>query len=191
MNYLCQFCYKLTLPSEDAVAYALELAHHGNYEIPSKPFPDELREHVENWSFEVEEDMEPNTIAIFSEDGGLDAAMEFTKHLLAKFNQPDTVTFCWGCYGDRPATDAASGGSAIITASSVETQNSHEWLAAAAKRKAVAVAHDALSEALEDTERDNDSIRDAAIRLCQALNSTCGKGRAMIAKNQKTSTAPT
>lgn len=152
MNYYTQFCYELPLPSGKAVHYALNL--HAKAMFPDadkEAFPEEIREHLENWTFEVEKDetFNTNSITILSTEGGLDAAMAFTQHLLAKYAMPDEIQITWASYGDNPSPDTGHGGAAIITAAAIETYGACEWLNDAPKRKAAEIERAAFITTLQ------------------------------------------
>lgn len=55
-------------------------------------------------------------------------------------------------------------------------------LLAVANARDLDKAHDELSKALEDENAGNDEVRDAAIRMCDALNAHHEERRAAIAK---------
>ena len=133
-DYFTHFSLVFTLPSQEAQAYAVELAQQANRiqqgeEQPEK-FPDDLKSVVEDWCFETNEDTAEQKPALWlhSSNGGIDAACAFIQHLLQKFDPKSRVTFEWSHDCSKPRTDAYGGGAAIITAKKIKTMSTSEWL---------------------------------------------------------------
>ena len=119
-DYYTNFSLILSLPTEAAQAYALELYHqaeqgHQGDEL-APDFPKELEESLEDWQFETEADDQEHGIWLHSMNGGMDAVCAFIQHLLQKFDSQDRVTFEWSHDCSKPRTDAYGGGAAIVTA---------------------------------------------------------------------------
>ncbi len=133
-DYFTNFSLQLRLPDEAAQAYALELHSQGvrlwqGDDVPAD-YPAELREHHEDWCFEVEGDVlnDEHRLWLHSDSGGIDAVCAFIQHLLRKFNLPEAVTFEWSHDCSRPRVDAYGGGAAIITAKEIKTMSTSQWL---------------------------------------------------------------
>jgi len=142
-DYYTHFSLIVTLPSTEAQAYAMRLAAQAEEwagqitpafaDLPD--FPACLLDYVEGWCFETElatvkaptDDGEP-AIWLHSDNGGIDSACEFIKHLLEKFDPTGVVTFEWSHTCSKPRIDAYGGGAALVTANSVVTMTTHEWL---------------------------------------------------------------
>ena len=145
-DYFTNFSLVFTLPSQEAQAYALELAAQASriQQGDEKPegFPEELAEHVEDWCFETSEDTAEKKPALWlhSSNGGIDAACAFISHLLEKFDPTGCVTFEWSHDCSKPRTDAYGGGAAIITATEIKTMSTCEWLTQNTPREAVVKA---------------------------------------------------
>ena len=133
-DYFTNFSLQVRLPDEAAQAYALELHSQGcrlwqGEEVPVD-YPAELREHHEDWCFEVEADVVEKQPGLWlhSSNGGIDAVCAFLQHLLKKFDPSGRVTFQWSHDCSSPRVDAYGGGAAIITARKVKTMSTCEWL---------------------------------------------------------------
>lgn len=133
-DYFTNFSLQLRLPDEAAQTYALELHSQGTRlwqgdDVPAD-YPAELREHHEDWCFEVEADVveEQPALWLHSSNGGIDAVCAFLQHLLKKFDPSGRVTFQWSNDCSKPRVDAYGGGAAIITAKKVKTMSTCEWL---------------------------------------------------------------
>lgn len=133
-DYFTNFSLQVRLPDEAAQAYALELHSQGTRlwqgdDVPAD-FPAELREHHEDWCFEVEADVVEKQPGLWlhSSNGGIDAVCAFLQHLLKKFDPNGRVTFQWSNDCSKPRVDAYGGGAAIITAKKVKTMSTCEWL---------------------------------------------------------------
>ena len=142
-DYFTNFSLVFSLPSAEAQAYALELAEQASRiqqgdEEPEK-FHEDLKEHVEDWCFETNEDTDEGKPALWlhSSNGGIDAACAFISHLLEKFDPTGRVTFEWSNDCSKPRTDAYGGGAAIITATEIKTMSTCEWLTQNTPREAV------------------------------------------------------
>ena len=133
-EYFTNFSLVFSLPSQEAQAYALELADQANRiqqgDEQSAGFPEDLAEHVEDWCFETNADTTEKKPALWlhSSNGGIDAACAFISHLLEKFDPTGCVTFEWSHDCSRPRTDAYGGGAAIITATEIKTMSTCVWL---------------------------------------------------------------
>jgi hypothetical protein len=133
-NYFTNFSLVLSLPTEAAQAYALEIHHQASCanqgeDLP-KDFPQALAGVTEDWQFEVEADGSAGAHGIWlhSENGGIDAVCSFIQHLLEKFDPEGRVTFEWSHDCSKPRTDAYGGGAAIVTAKEIKTMNTGGWL---------------------------------------------------------------
>lgn len=133
-DYFTHFSLVIRLPDEAAQNYALELHRQGvqlwqGEEVPAD-YPAELREHHEDWCFEVEADVVEKHPGLWlhSSNGGIDAVCVFIQHLLQKFDRGGRVTFQWSHDCSRPRVDAHGGGAAIITAKKVKTMSTCQWL---------------------------------------------------------------
>ena len=133
-DYYTNFSLALRLPDAAAQTYALNLAEQAcqsqfENEVP-EDFPAELRDHLEDWLFEVAAqtvDKQPG-LWLHSQNGGVDSACAFLQHLLQKFDLPDPVTFEWSHDCSKPRTDAYGGGAAIVTAQEIKTMSTSRWL---------------------------------------------------------------
>ena len=133
-DYYTNFSLQVRLPDEAAQAYALELHSQGTRlwqgdDVPAD-YPAELREHHEDWCFEVEADVVEKLPGLWlhSSNGGIDAVCAFLQHLLKKFDPSGRVTFQWSNDCSKPRVDAYGGGAAIITARKVKTMSTCDWL---------------------------------------------------------------
>jgi hypothetical protein len=133
-DYFTNFSLVFSLPSQEAQAYALELADQAGRvqqgdEQPAN-FPKELASNVEDWHFETNVDTAEQKPALWlhSSNGGVDAACAFIHHLLRKFDPTGRVTFEWSHDCSKPRTDAYGGGAAVITAKKIKTMSTFEWL---------------------------------------------------------------
>ena len=132
-DYYTNFSLILSLPTEAAQKYALELNHqaeqaHQGDEL-AKDFPKELEPVLEDWQFEMEADDQEHGIWLHSMNGGIDAVCAFIQHLLQKFDPAGKVTFEWSNDCSKPRTDAYGGGAVIITAQAIKTMSTGQWLA--------------------------------------------------------------
>jgi hypothetical protein len=118
------------LQTEEQKAYALELASKGSGgnqgDEVSADFPAELKDVLEDWSFETEADK--TGIWLHSMNGGIDAVCLFVQHLLQKFDPEGTIAFEWSNDCSKPRIDAFGGGAAFITASKIISMNTSDWL---------------------------------------------------------------
>jgi hypothetical protein len=133
-DYYTHFSLVIRLPDEAAQNYALELHHQGvqlwqGEDVPAD-YPAELREHHEDWCFEVEADVVEKHPGLWlhSSNGGIEAVCAFIQHLLQKFDPSGRVTFQWSNDCSKPRVDAYGGGAAIITAKRIKTMSTCEWL---------------------------------------------------------------
>ena len=132
--YFTHFSLVIRLPDEAAQTYALELHRQGvqlwqGDDVPAD-YPAELREHHEDWCFEVEAEVVEDQPGLWlhSNNGGIDAVCAFIQHLIQKFNLPETVAFEWSHDCSKPRVDAYGGGAAIITAQAIQTMSTSQWL---------------------------------------------------------------
>jgi hypothetical protein len=128
-DYYTNFSFIIQLPNPEARKAALELADNvNNYdgEVPHT-LPAPLIEVIEDWRFEVEAAGECG-LWLHSGDGGLDAVCVFIQHLLQAFDPEGHLGFEWSHDCSKPRTDAYGGGAAFITATSIKTKNTHDWL---------------------------------------------------------------
>ena len=133
-DYFTNFSLQVRLPDEAAQTYALELHRQGvqlwqGDDVPAD-YPTELREHHEDWCFEVEADVVEKHPGLWlhSENGGIDAVCAFLQHLLQRFNLKEAVTFEWSHDCSKPRMDAYGGGAAIVTAQKIKTMSTSQWL---------------------------------------------------------------
>ena len=133
-DYFTNFSLQLRLPDEAAQNYALELHRQGTRlwqgeDVPAD-YPAALREHHEDWCFEVEAEVVEDQPGLWlhSDNGGIDAVCAFVQHLLQRFNLPEAVTFEWSHDCSKPRVDAYGGGAAIVTARKIKTMSTNKWL---------------------------------------------------------------
>jgi hypothetical protein len=137
-DYYINFSLVIGIPSESALQYALILHNQAcgmnQEDTPLPPeFPDELRDYIEGWCFEVESCGDnmlgpERQLWIHSQNGGIDSACAFIQHLLNKFDPTGVVTLEWSNDCSKPRTDAYGGGAAIITSVEVKTMSTSEWM---------------------------------------------------------------
>src|SRR5271154_4082766 len=91
--------FSLILPlNKKQQEYAVELANRADHHrcddepLPAD-FPEQLKDLMENWTFETEATQDG--IWLHSEYGGIDAVCAFIQLLLQKFNPKDSVAFEW------------------------------------------------------------------------------------------------
>ena len=133
-DYFTNFSLQVRLPDEASQNYALERHRQGvqlweGEDVPAD-YPAELREHHEDWCFEVEADVveQHPGLWLHSTNGGIDAVCAFIQHLLQKFDRGGRVTFQWSHDCSRPRVDAYGGGAASITARKIKTMSTCQWL---------------------------------------------------------------
>ena len=129
-DYYTRFSVVLQLDATQK-EYALDLANkaesHRNEDEPlPSDFPADLKDVLEEWSFETEKDEEG--LWLNSENGGIDAVCAFIQHLLQKFDPQGRVSFEWANDCSKPLTDAYGGGAAVITAKEIKVMSTYEWL---------------------------------------------------------------
>ncbi|WCJ60712.1 hypothetical protein NXS98_06180 [Fontisphaera persica] len=134
-DYFTNFSLVVSLPSEAAQTYALELHHRASQasqgdDLP-KDFPKELEGALEDWQFDLEADSPVGNHGLWlhSMNGGVDAVCAFIQHLLQRFDPQGRATFEWSHDCSKPRTDAYGGGAAIVTAQEIKTINTAQWLA--------------------------------------------------------------
>ena len=131
-DYFTNISFILTLPDSEAQTYALELhtQAHAIYNEEEKPdtFPESLLNHAEDfWCFEVEPSDGCN-LWIYSDSGGVDAICAFIQHLLKKFTPTAHIGFEWSHDCSKPRIDAYGGGAALVTAQSITSIDTTDWL---------------------------------------------------------------
>src|SRR5687767_1985897 len=115
-DYFTKFSLILTLPSEAAQTYALDLAKQATSPREGdevlKGFPKELMNDLDDWNFETEVDKSVNGWGLWLQSGygGVDAVCAFIQHLLQKFDPKGRVAFAWSYDCSKPRTDAYGGG---------------------------------------------------------------------------------
>lgn len=125
----------MKLPDLAAQQYALALhakaeSLTSDEEIPGE-IPEELHTYLDDWTFDIQPDgheLSPG-IWIQSEHGGVDAVCDFIQHLLKKFNMDGFVAFSWSNDCSKPRVDAFGGGAAFITAKSIQSMSTSQWIA--------------------------------------------------------------
>jgi hypothetical protein len=131
-DYFTSFSLIVPLPDEAAQQYALQLAQimsdAGQDDNLPEDIPQNIRDEMENWSFDTVPASKPHGIWLHSEFGGIDAVCAFIQHLLRKFTPEAQVTFEWSNDCSKPLTDAYGGGAAIITATDIKSISTSEWL---------------------------------------------------------------
>jgi len=130
-DYFTNFSFILPLKDDAQKEYALSLSHIASqqrYEETPLPadFPDQLKDEMEDWTFELEDCEEG--IWLHSDSGGIDAVCVFVQHLLQQFNPAGCLTFEWSHDCSKPRVDAYGGGAAIITAAEIKTLNPADWI---------------------------------------------------------------
>ena len=133
-DYYTNFSVVIPLPDERAQEHALHIARSGSRgyfddELP-QDFPNELKDSVEDWSFDTEPDTEEGRPALWlhSECGGMDAACGFIHHLLKHFDPEGRVSLEWSHDCSKPLVDAYGGGAAFITAEEIHSFSTAQWL---------------------------------------------------------------
>jgi len=130
-DYFTNFSLILPIKDDAKKQYALNISHTASthrYEESPLPadFPEQLKDLMEDWSFETE--AEDEGIWLHSESGGIDAVCAFIQHLLQKFDTTPFVAFEWSHDCSKPRTDAYGGGAAVITKTEIETMNTSDWI---------------------------------------------------------------
>ena len=130
-DYYTNFSFIIPIKDPVQSEYVLDIAQTANvhrFEQDQLPpsFPSELREHLEDWRFEVERCEEG--IWLHSEEGGVDAVCAFVQHLIQKFAIPGPIAFEWSHDCSKPRTDAFGGGAAIIMATEIKIMTTCDWL---------------------------------------------------------------
>ena len=133
-DYFTNFSVVVSLPTEEAVKYALNLAEQaarirqGEETIPD--FPESLRDVVEDWQFETEANNATEGLGIWlhSMNGGIDAVCAFIQHLLQRYTPDDVAGMEWSNDCSKPRVDAFGGGAAIITARKIKSVSTGQWL---------------------------------------------------------------
>jgi hypothetical protein len=133
-DYFTNFSFNFALPSQEAQAYAMEIAGQAGRiqqgdEQPDS-FPEDLKSVVEDWSFETDLATVEGKPALWlhSNNGGIDAVCSFVQHLLQKFDSEGQVAFEWANDCSKPRLDAYGGGAAIITSKKIKSINTYQWL---------------------------------------------------------------
>ena len=132
-DYFTNFSLILKLPNEAAQTLALELAQqaqsmHGEEKLATFPAP--LMEVVDDWQFQTEAQDVQNGFGLWlhSSNGGVDAVCAFIQYLLQKFDPDGCVSFQWSFDCSKPRIDAYGGGAAIITAKTIKSMGTGEWI---------------------------------------------------------------
>lgn len=138
-DHYTKFCFEYRLPSaitrEDAVALAQRGKRIREGDESPDEFPEELQAHLENWVFDVEHaDLQPNTLIVFSEEGGVEAAAAYVQHLLRRHDPLGRFGFEWCHDADKLTEDAHGGGAAIISADAIDYLYTGSWLQQQLKR---------------------------------------------------------
>jgi hypothetical protein len=136
-NAYTNFSLILTLPDKAACTHALALhqrmEEHRDDETRPADIPESLWEKREDWCLEVDPSGETN-LWLHSSSGGIDAVCAFIQHLLRQHGLMEAVGFEWSHDCSKPRTDAYGGGAAFITAQSIRTFTTGEWLSRQTKR---------------------------------------------------------
>ncbi len=135
-DYYTKFSVVLPLENPEQQAYALKLSEAAwRYRTEDSPpdadFP--LPDFLEEWNFNTEAEPD-NVIWLHSEEGGVEAALEFIQHLLTHFKLKGCVAFEWAHDCSKPRTDAYGGGAAFVTVDLIETWNTSQFLSQVADR---------------------------------------------------------
>ena len=138
-DHCTKFCFEYRLPGETAREDAAALAQRGTRirdgEASPDEFPEELRSQLENWTFDVEHaDRQPDTLVVFSENGGVEAAAAFVQHLIRRHAPTSRFGFQWCHDADKLTEDAHGGGAAVISADAIEYLYTGSWLQQQLKR---------------------------------------------------------
>lgn len=135
-DYYTKFSVTISLPTEEAQDYALDLFERvselRDNEGDRTGLPAEVNDDglIEGWAFQCETDGSSDGFGLWihSVDGGMDGAMGFIQHLLAKFTPAEHIEFEWSNDCSKPRLDAFGGGAAFITAEKIEYMTTTEWL---------------------------------------------------------------
>ena len=137
-DYFTNFSLIVSLPSEAAQKYAMDLAHQAflrcmGDEAPNdtpNEFPASLLDVVEDWHFDTDPTDSQNGWGLWlhSGDGGIDAVCAFLQHLLQRFDPTGHVGLEWSNDCSKPRIDAYGGGAALITAKKIKHINTGQWL---------------------------------------------------------------
>jgi hypothetical protein len=130
-DYFTNFSLIVPLKDDAQKQYALNISHiastHRFEETPlPADFPEQLKDVMEDWTFELEVCEEG--IWLHSESGGIEAVCAFIQHLLQTFDTAAFVAFEWSHDCSKPRIDAYGGGAAVITKSEIETMNTSDWI---------------------------------------------------------------
>ena len=133
-DYFTNFSVIMSLPTEEAVNYALGLTQQAariqqGDEIPAD-FPSSLRDVIEDWQFETDRNDSSQGCGIWlhATNGGVDAACALIQHLLQRYAPDDVVGMEWSNDCSKPRLDAFGGGAAIITAKTIKSLSTGQWL---------------------------------------------------------------
>ena len=134
-DYFTNFSLIVTLPSEAAQTYAIDLAEQAFHiflgdESMTDDFPASLKDVVEDWQFDTDPTDSQNGWGLWlhSSDGGIDAVCAFLQHLLQRFDPTGHVGLEWSNDCSKPRVDAYGGGAALITANKIKHLNTGQWL---------------------------------------------------------------
>ena len=130
-DYFTNFSLLVSLPSKEAQAYALALAHAATVtyqgdELPDG-FPAPLADVIDDWQFETDPS-DKTDLWLHSDSGAIDAVCAFIQHLLQRYAPDDCVGLEWSNDCSKPRLDAFGGGAAIITATTIKSLTTGEWL---------------------------------------------------------------
>jgi hypothetical protein len=133
-DYYTNFSVIVGLPNHEAQTYALQLHERMQEETEDETRPEDLPELLwacrEDWHFECVSDgtEEKPSLWLHSSNGSIDAACAFIQHLLQRFELQEAVSLEWSNDCSKPRTDAYGGGAAFITAKSIRTFTTGEWI---------------------------------------------------------------
>ena len=133
-DYFTHFSIIVPLPTEAAEKYALDLAQQAASVNQGDSIPDDfplsLRDVVEDWQFDADPSDPSNGWGLWlhTENGGIDAVCAFIQHLLQRFDPEAHVSLEWSNDCSKPRIDAFGGGAAIITAATIKTFSTGQWL---------------------------------------------------------------
>ena len=138
-DHYTKFCFEYRLPSatarEDAVALAQRGQRVRDGEASQDEFPEDLQSQLENWVFDVEHaDLQPNTLVVFSEAGGVEAAAAFIQHLIRRHQPTSRFGFEWCHDADKLTEGGHGGGAAIISQDGIEYLYTGSWMHRQLKR---------------------------------------------------------
>jgi hypothetical protein len=133
-EYYTNFSAVLSLPSQEALDYALNLhrkmleAYEDDEDDDKKSF---LDIDIECGVFECEPHTDDGVFGfcIYDGDGegSIDCVLSFVKHLLVKYSlKPWGLEWSYDC--TKPRLDAFGGGAAIVTADGIQDFSTSQWI---------------------------------------------------------------